>query len=214
MPKLPLRTVSGILLTLLAALLTIPIVDYALSPEGDWMSPLGFADWSDVPVLAWIAAFAVGVLFAAFTIRGFPEVRATWREVSWLKVVSLWAAAAAAVVEEAFFRQFLMDRLAQADASLVLQLLASAVLFGLAHALWGLIKLDARVAASSAIATTVMGFFLAVVYLLAERNLAPCIVAHFLITATIEPGLIISAVSGKWDTGRIPADRTADADAA
>lgn len=210
MPRLAPRTISGIILAMLAALLSIPIVDYALSPEDDWMYPLGFQDWAAVSLLAWAAAIAIGVVFAAFTIRGFPAVRATWREPSPLKLVSLWAAVAAAVVEEALFRQFLMNRLAEAGGSFPLQVLVSGVVFGVAHALWGLIKLDIWVASSSAMATTVMGIFLALLYLLADRNLAPCIVAHFIITATIEPGLIISAVTGRWDRSAFRAERIGD----
>lgn len=210
MPRLAPRTISGIILALLAALLSIPIVDYALSPDDDWMHPLGFHDWAAVSFLAWATAIAIGVLFAAFTIRGFPAVRATWREPSLLKLVSLWAAVAAAVVEEALFRQFLMDRLAEGGVSVLLQVLVSGLLFGLAHAVWGLIKLDIWVAFSSMIATTLMGTFLAIVYLFAGRNLAPCIVAHFIITGTIEPGLIISAVTGQWDRSALRAKRTGD----
>lgn len=35
------------------------------------------------------------------------------------------------------------------------------------------------------------------VYLLADRSLAPCVVAHFLISALIEPGLMHAAVQDK-----------------
>ena len=71
--------------------------------------------------------------------------------------------------------------------------------FGAAHAVWGLIKLDLRVAVSSVAATTALGVGLALVYLVAGRNLAPCIVAHFMITGAVEPGLMIAAVTGRWD---------------
>jgi hypothetical protein len=47
-----------------------------------------------------------------------------------------------------------------------------------------------------------MGVGLALVYLAADRNLAPCIVAHFIITGAIEPGLMIAAVTGQWDRVR------------
>lgn len=193
------RTVAGIILTFLAFLLSIPVVDYVLSPQGDWLHPLGFRAWASVPPAAWALAIGVGFFFAAFTIRGFPTVGATWRELSLLKLVSLWAAAGAAVVEEALFRRVIMDAVAHAGGNLVLQVLASAIGFGAAHAVWGLIKLDLRVAVSSVAATTVMGVGLALAYLVAGRNLAPCIVAHFMITGAIEPGLMVAAVTGQWD---------------
>lgn len=193
------RTVAGIILTFLAILLSIPLVDYALTPQGDWLQPLGFRAWTSVPPAAWALAIGVGSMFAAFTIRGFPTVRDTWRELSVLKLVSLWAAAGAAVVEEALFRRVIMDAVAHAGGTVVVQVLLSAIGFGAAHAVWGLIKLDLRVALSSVTATTVMGFGLALVYLAADRNLAPCILAHFVITGSIEPGLMIAAVTGRWD---------------
>jgi len=199
MPKKSPRTVAAVILTFLALLLSIPVVDYARSPQGDWLNPLGFRERASVPPAAWALAIGVGFLFAAFTIRGFPAVRATWRELSWLKVVSLWAAAGAAVVEEALFRRMIMDAVAHAGGNLVLQVLASAMGFGAAHAVWGLIKLDLRVAVSSVAATTALGVGLALVYLVAGRNLAPCIVAHFMITGAVEPGLMIAAVTGRWD---------------
>lgn len=193
------RTVAAVMLAVLALLLSAPIVDYALSPRGDWLDPLGFAEWTDVPAIAWVIAIATGTFFAAFSIRGIPAVRATWRELSWLKFISLWAAAGAAVVEEALFRRVIMDGVAGLGGNLLLQVLASALGFGLAHAVWGLIKMDLWVALSSVVATTFMGLGLAVVYLLADRNLAPCIVGHFLITGAVEPGLMIAAVTGRWD---------------
>lgn len=136
-------------------------------------------------------------------------MRATWHELSWLKVISLWAAAGAAVVEEALFRRVIMDGVAGLGGNLLLQVLASALGFGLAHAIWGLIKLDLWVAVSSVVATTIMGLALAVVYLLADRNLAPCIVGHFLITGAIEPGLMIAAVTGRWDRKVTPTMKAA-----
>lgn len=44
-----------------------------------------------------------------------------------------------------------------------------------------------------------MGVGFAVVYLAGERTLAPCVLSHFIVTAAIEPGLMISAVTGQWD---------------
>lgn len=193
------RKIAGIILASLALLLSIPVLDYALSPRGDWLHPLGFRAWASVPLAAWALAIAVGVSFAAFTIRGFPAVRTAWRELSLLKLVSLWAAAGAAIVEEALFRRLIMDGVADAGGDVPLQVLASALGFGAAHAIWGLIKLNLRVAVSSAAATTVMGVGLALVYLAADRTLAPCIVAHFIITGAIEPGLMIAAITGQWD---------------
>lgn len=208
------RTLAGIILASVALLLSIPVLDYTLSPQGDWLHPLGFRQWASVPPVAWVLAIGVGLFFAAFTIRGFPAVRATWRELSLLKLVSIWAAVGAAIVEEALFRRLIMDGVAAAGGNVLLQVLASSAIFGVAHALWGLIKLDLRVAVSSAVATTVMGAALALVYIVADRSLAPCIVSHFIITGAIEPGLMISAVTGQWDRAAFTITKATDAGAA
>jgi hypothetical protein len=42
-----------------------------------------------------------------------------------------------------------------------------------------------------------LGAALAVVYLASGRNVAPCIAAHLLINALVEPGLVLAAVRGE-----------------
>ncbi|MCH7917340.1 MAG: CPBP family intramembrane metalloprotease [Planctomycetes bacterium] len=118
---------------------------------------------------------------------------------SFLKGLSLWAAVGAAVVEEAFFRRIVMDGVMQAGDIVPLQIIASALVFGVAHALWGLIKGSVHVALTTAVATGIIGAALAVVYAVGDRSLAPCIAAHFLIDAVVQPGLVLSAVSDEWD---------------
>lgn len=174
------RKIAGLTLLGLALLFSIPIVDYLRSPRGDWMYPLGFEPLEEISPLAWILAVAVGVSFAGFTIRAFAPVAATWREISWLKLVSLAAAAGAATVEEAFFRAVIMDGIAGSGGGVAIQIAASALAFGAAHAVWGLVRLDLRVALSSAIATTVMGIGFALIYIVGGRALAPCVLSHFM----------------------------------
>lgn len=106
------RTIAGVILFGLALLFSVPIADYVRSPQGDWLYPLGFESLEAISPLAWVLAVVVGVLFAGFTIRAFSPVADTWREFSWLKLVSLGAAAGAAIVEEAFFRRVVMDGIA------------------------------------------------------------------------------------------------------
>lgn len=43
-----------------------------------------------------------------------------------------------------------------------------------------------------------MGLLMAVVYIIGNRSLAPCITAHFLITFALEPGLMLAAVTDEW----------------
>jgi uncharacterized protein len=58
-----------------------------------------------------------------------------------------------------------------------------------------------RAAIGATIATGVLGAAPALVYLAADRNLAPCIAAHFLINALIEPGLVLAAIRGEMARG-------------
>jgi membrane protease YdiL (CAAX protease family) len=135
-------------------------------------------------------------------VKNIPAVARTWRQVSWLKGLMFFAAIAAATVEEAFFRRVVMESIRQSGGGVVLQILASAIAFGVAHAVWGLIKRDLLVAARTVLVTGIMGGLLAVVYVVGERSLAPCIVAHFLITFALEPGLLLAAVTGEWRSAR------------
>jgi len=190
------RTITAILLGIAAAALSLPIIDYL---RGDsFLHPLGFESGITGTPAAWVLALLFATLCIAFTITHFPRVQDTWREISFLKLLSLWAAVGAAVVEEAFFRRIIMDGVMGAGGGVPLQIFASAVVFGVAHALWGLIKGSPHVAFTAAGATGIIGAALAVVYVVGDRSLAPCIAAHFAIDAVIQPGLLLSAVSGQW----------------
>src|SRR5205823_6628144 len=133
-----------------------------------------------------------------FAVRNIPSVNRTWRQVTWLKGLAFVAAIAAATVEEAFFRRWVMDGLARIGVGVMLQIAGSAASFGVPHSIFGLLKLDLKAAMRAMIATGIMGGSLAIVYIVGERSLAPCITAHFLITFTLEPGLLLAAVHGEW----------------
>jgi membrane protease YdiL (CAAX protease family) len=47
------------------------------------------------------------------------------------------------------------------------------------------------------VATGMLGVALAIVFVVGGRSLAPCIAAHFLINALIEPGLVLAATRGE-----------------
>jgi hypothetical protein len=78
-----------------------------------------------------------------------------------------------------------------------LQILASALTFGLAHGIWGAFRGSMAAAIGATLATGALGGALAVVYVVSGRVLAPCVVAHFLINAFAEPGLVLAAVRGE-----------------
>jgi membrane protease YdiL (CAAX protease family) len=112
-----------------------------------------------------------------------------------LKVVAIVAAVFAGIMEEVIYRKWIMDYLESQDFSFILQVILSGLAFGMIHLLWGIKNIKAGV--NAFISTSLLGFALAIVYLVSDRSLAPCIVAHSIITALIEPGLLIAAKNDK-----------------
>jgi hypothetical protein len=78
-----------------------------------------------------------------------------------------------------------------------LQVMASGAAFGLGHAMWGLLGRSFDAALHAMVSTGILGVALGVVYLAADRSLAPCIVAHFIMTALTEPGLMVGGLRGQ-----------------
>jgi hypothetical protein len=152
---------------------------------------LGGVAWA-----AWACAAAVAFAYSYYA-RRLPSVRLTMFRLDPLKCAAIFLAVAAALCEEGVFRKTIMDVLQHHGAGAVLQVLVSGLSFGLAHAVWGLAKGSLRAATAAMVATSIMGTALALVYLLAGRNVWPCVASHFLITATIEPGLVLSALRGE-----------------
>ncbi|PKN84209.1 MAG: hypothetical protein CVU46_14875 [Chloroflexi bacterium HGW-Chloroflexi-8] len=102
-------------------------------------------------------------------------------------------------VEEVFFRRWIMDMFMKGVFNPILQVFISGVIFGLVHASWTLLsKHNFKATLPAILATSILGIFLAIIYLAGERNLGPCIFAHVLINIIIEPWLMLSSVSGKW----------------
>lgn len=97
--------------------------------------------------------------------------------------------------KELVFRKLLMDYLHEQGFSNLIQIIASGVVFGLAHLVWGGKALSAAVNAT--FYTFFLGSGLALIYIASDRNLALCIVAHTIVTGLIEPGLIKSALLNK-----------------
>ncbi len=160
-----------------------------------FVQALGFRQGPRGTARAWIFAFLLTIAYAVFTVIGVPGVGTHALEFSLIKCCALLAAVAAGVVEECFFRRYLMDRLARAAYSRVWQIAISGISFGGAHAVWGLLANDPQTALGAMIATTILGWGLAAVYIIGKESLAPCIVAHTLIDAIIEPGLLLAAFS-------------------
>ncbi|MHC1739793.1 MAG: CPBP family intramembrane glutamic endopeptidase [Anaerolineaceae bacterium] len=158
---------------------------------------LGFTKGSIAPLLAWILATITAIAYVLYTMKVIPIVLVKQKEISLFKLLGILSALAA-IVEEVFFRRWLMDMLMSHGVILIFQIIISGVAFGLAHTTWILARGDFKFALPAILSTTVLGTLLAIIYLVGGRNLGPCIYAHAIINLSIEPWLMLSSVSGKW----------------
>jgi hypothetical protein len=160
---------------------------------------LGFERESLAPPLAWILSVIIAIAYVLYTMKAIPLVLAKQKEISLFKLLGILAALVGGIVEEVFFRRWIMDMLMSGGFAPILQVVISGVAFGLAHTSWTLLtKRGIKVTLPAILSTSVLGIFLAIIYLAGGRNLGPCIFAHVLINIIIEPWLMLSAVSGKW----------------
>jgi len=188
---------AAIALVLAGAILWVPILDLMFSRDGGFLGDLGFRSGPSGTPLGWALALLVAGIYAGYTIRNVPLVRAHWLRFSPFKLLGIFVAVGAAVVEEAFFRRLLMDWIFVRGGSAVAQILASGLIFGLAHGAWGVVTRRMWVGLRVMVATGALGLALAAVYVISGRSLAPVIVSHFLITGSIQPGIMIAAFSGE-----------------
>ena len=162
---------------------------------------LGFERGSIAPPLAWILATITAIAYVLYTMKAIPFVANMQREISLFKLLGILSAVVGGIVEEVFFRRWIMDMLMSGGFAPILQVIISGIAFGLAHYSWTLLtKRGIKVTLPAILSTSVLGIFLAIIYLAGGRNLGPCIFAHVLINIVIEPWLMLSAVSGKWRT--------------
>lgn len=95
------------------------------------------------------------------------------------------------------FRKLLMNYLSAVGVGPLSQIVLSRLAFGMAHGIWGLMGRSIRAALGATVATGILGAALALVFIVSGRSLAPCVVAHFLINALVEPGLVLAATRGE-----------------
>lgn len=186
-----------IVLALAGAILWFPIAHVLLGRPPGFLRDLGFLSGPAGTPLAWILALAVAFAYATYTVRNNPLVREHWRALSAAKLLGVTAAVGAAVVEEAFFRRVIMDAVLSAGGGSLVQVVVSGLVFGLAHGVYGIVTGRLAVGLGVMIATGTVGIALGAVYVIGERSLAPVIVSHFIITATIQPGIMYAAFSGQ-----------------
>lgn len=153
---------------------------------------------TSVSAVAWAATVTVIAAYVIASVWAVPEIRANLWTMSPLKMLAIPLALTTGTMEELVFRKFLMDGLAGAEAGIATQVLASAVAFGAAHAVWVFFARDKSIALPVIVATTTLGAALAVVYIASDRAILPVIIAHIVINLVIEPWLLLSAVTGAW----------------
>lgn len=140
-----------------------------------------------IPPIGWISALAVVAATVFTSVRGL-DLAPYMGNFSRFRLLGLIIAVPSSIVEEAVFRGTVMTLLMRAGQGDYVQVIVSALIFGLVHAVWGL-RGGIRAAASAVASTSMLGALLAFVYLLSGRALLPCIVAHFLINVVLEPWL-------------------------
>jgi membrane protease YdiL (CAAX protease family) len=160
---------------------------------------LGFERETIAPPTAWILATITAIAYVLYTMKAIPMVLAKQKEISWFKLLGILSALVGGIVEEVFFRRWTMYMFMKGGFNPILQVIISGVAFGLVHTSWTLLtKRGFKATLPAILSTSILGIFLAIIYLAGGRNLGPCIFAHVLINIVIEPWLMLSAVSGKW----------------
>lgn len=154
--------------------------------------------WKTSPTRGWILAGIVAGLYLWMTFAAVLRGQVEVSEVSFFHVYnSLVAGIVAGFVEELFFRGFVMTQLEWSRLGPVLQVIASGLLFGIAHSGWGLLSGHVNWPAliGSVAATTILGMAFAIAYLASRRSLMPVIAGHVVMDCLIEPWLILNAMT-------------------
>lgn len=199
MRKLSAHQVTGLLILATTSGMAIPLVLW-LTRDPAWFTTdlLGINHSATSIPWAWTLAALVVLTYIAYTFWAVPFVKDHATSLTGLKLFAIPLALVSGTLEELLFRKFLMDWLDALGVVSILQVLATALAFGLAHSLWALFSQDARIILPVVAATTTLGAALGVTYLLANRNALPVITAHIAINLVIEPWLLLSSVNGQW----------------
>lgn len=163
---------------------------------GRFMRYAGFYSLRSPGILGWFLALLVAASFMIVSSR-LASVRANLFRPSLLKLLAVGVAVASGFCEEVIFRKLLMDSMQHHGWGVSVQLVASALSFGLAHAVWGLMRGSLGAAMRATLFTGGLGLALALVYIAGHRIVSPCVVSHLLINLLVEPGLVLAAVRGE-----------------
>lgn len=155
---------------------------------------LGFFAPHPAELPAWIAAAFITAAYIAASARSLPYIATHLLHITALKLLAIPFALITGAFEELFFRRYLMNILAIFHHGPAVQIAASAILFGAAHAIWGLFARSWQAVLIPLLWTTILGASLACTYLLADRDIAPCIWSHTIINLCLEPWLLLAVM--------------------
>ncbi len=185
-------TISGSALGELAVFILLILF---LRVRGRSLRDLGFRQKS--PLRGWILAALITGLYVWVVFMSVLRNQSGMGEVSVFRVsTSLAAGLSAGIIEEAFFRGFVMSQLKWSGFGRAVQVIASGICFGVAHVGWGLLSARPQInmAVGAMISTSFLGVLYALVYLSSRRSLLPVIVGHSVIDILIEPWLIMATL--------------------
>jgi membrane protease YdiL (CAAX protease family) len=166
--------------------------------RGQTLSDIGWG--RPARIWGWLLAIVFAALYGGGTLMGMIKagapVTTDWS--LWRIAIALGIGISAGICEETVFRGFIMGQARDGGAHWSVQIILSALLFGLAHAGWAALGGQFEIAKvlGPVVATAILGAMMAVTYLISARSLMPAIFAHGLIDVLIEPWLLLYAVTG------------------
>jgi membrane protease YdiL (CAAX protease family) len=190
------RRITSIILIGMSIIMFSPIIqNIAVGFKNPFFYNMGFDHNSVAPFYIWIISLIITIGYLAYTFRAIPLVFKKQREISVFKIIGLCSGLIAGIIEELLFRRWLMDFTMNNGIGIILQITISGVSFGIFHAAWSLPGGNIKFGLKASLSTTVLGLSLATLYIIGQRNIGPCIVSHCIISMTIEPWLLLAAVS-------------------
>lgn len=190
------KFISGLLIVGISTFMAFFIIIGLINNPAGFINFMGINKTAfDIP-LAWVVAILVSICYIIYTAHMIPIVRQNlFNFNSWFKLLGVYAAFSSGIVEELVFRQMLMNWLDTSGINVILQIIISALAFGFLHFSWSLFGGNIKIGIASTMSTIVLGASFAFIYVIAERNVLPVIIAHMIINLFVEPWLILNAVS-------------------
>src|SRR5699024_12781443 len=113
-----------------------------------------------------------------YTLKAIPFVREHLFTFSWLKIIGIWVAFASSIVEEILFRQILMNWLMSLNYGIIIQILASAIIFVVVHGAWVFFGVEFKIVLLVFLFTLLFVVLLAVFFIFPVRIFLLPILPH------------------------------------